>query len=128
MSTNVSFSGVSIKILEDKKDEESLLDVAKILEYDEKLITIDFDDLLYEPKTKQWQLYQDADGEVGLIYLIDNESDVFDINFSVSLEALNEILGELHPDVREHFMDKEASSVKVFAMNYYNGSENPFSF
>ncbi len=128
MSTNVSFSGVSIKILEDKKDEESLIDVAKILEYDEKLIKTDFEDLMSEPKTKQWQLFKDVDGETGLVYLIDNESDVFDIDFGQSLEQLNEILGELHPDVREHFMDKDAANVKAFALIYYNGSENPFKF
>lgn len=35
MSTNVSFASVSIQILENKKDDESLIDIAKILEYDE---------------------------------------------------------------------------------------------
>ena len=127
MSTNVSFSGVSIKILEDKKNNESLIDIAKILEYDEPKES-NLEDLFYEPKTKQWQLYRDADGEIGLIYLIDNESDVFDIDFGQSLEQLNEIVGELQPDIREHFMDKEASNVKAFALIYYNGSDNPFKF
>jgi hypothetical protein len=127
MSTNVSFSGVSIKILEDKEDNESIIDIAKILEYDEPKES-DLDDLFYEPKTKQWQLYKDYEGVIGLVYLIDNERDVFDIDFGQSLEQLNEILGELHPDVREHFMDKDASNVKAFALIYYNGSENPFKF
>ena len=127
MSTNVSFAGVSIKILEDKRDLESLLDIARILEYDEPTES-NLDDLLYDPKTKQWQLYRDDDGEIGLIYLINNESDVFDMEYSISLEVLNEILGELQPNIREHFMDKEASNVKAFALLYYNGSENPFKF
>ena len=127
MSTNVSFAGVSIRILEDKKDLDSLLDIAKILEYDDPKDS-DLEDLFYEPKLKQWQLYRDYEGVIGLIYLIENEWDVFDMEYSVSLEVLNEILGELKPGIREHFMDKEESKVKAFALMYYNGSDNPFKF
>lgn len=127
MSTNVSFAGVSIKILEDKSDLKSHLDIAKILEYDEPTED-NLDDLLYEIKTKQWQLYRDYDGVIGLIYLIENESDVFDLNFSLTLEEFNEIVGELKPDIREHYMRKSASDVKSFGIIYYNGSENPFKF
>lgn len=127
MSTNVSFVGISIKIAEGKGDEESLVDIAKILEYKEPTVD-NLDNLLYEPKKKQWQLYEDCQGEVGVIYLIENESDVFDLDFSVSLEVLDEILGDLHPDIREHFISKEAADVKIFGQLYYNGSENPFEF
>lgn len=127
MSTNVSFAGVSIKILEDKKDLESLLDIAKILEYeDPKESTLEDD--LYDPKKKQWQLYRDYEGVVGLIYLIESEYDVFDMNFSITLEEFNEIVGELKPDIREHFMGRSASDVKSFGLIYYNGTENPFKF
>ena len=127
MSTNVSFAGVSIRILEDKKDLDSLLDIAKILEYDDPKDS-DLEDLFYEPKLKQWQLYRDYEGVIGLIYLIKNEWDVFDMEFSITLEQFNEIPGELHPNIREHFMDKETSNIKAFALIYYNGSENPFKF
>ena len=127
MSTNVSFAGVSIRILEDKRDEKSLLDIAKILEYDEPT-EANLEDLLYYPKKKEWQIYRDYEGVIGLIYLLESEDDVFDLDFSITLEQFNEILGELKPDVREHFMGKEASDVKAFGLIYYNGSENPFKF
>ncbi len=127
MSTNVSFAGVSIKILENKKNNESILDIAKILEYDDPNESI-LDDILYEPKIKQWQLYKDYNDVIGLIYLIESEYDVFDLNFSLTLDQFNEIVGELKPDIREHFIEKSASDVKSFGLIYYNGSENPFVF
>ena len=127
MSTNVSFTGVSIKILEDKRDSESLLDIAKLLDYDDPNES-NLEDLFYDPKKKQWQLYCDYEGEFGLIYIIENEWDVFDLDFSITLEEFNEIVGELKPDIREHFMGKEAADVKAFGLIYYNGSDNPFKF
>lgn len=132
MSTNVSFTGISVKLNKKKIDKESLLELAKFLKYDEKeLESFNSEDdgyIFYEPKKNQWSLYRDYDGNIGLVYLIDDESDVFDLAYSMSLEKLNEIMGELVEDMPNEYIDMNAASVKVFAHLYYNGSDNPFTF
>lgn len=132
MSTNVSFTGLSIKINEDKTQMKSLQELAKFLEYSEKELDFEnpdqFLDNLYDTKKQTWRIFRDVYGVYGLIYLIDDEYDVFDLEFRMSLEAINECIGQLLDEVPQEFLDMEANNVNVFSYLYYNGTDNPFKF
>jgi hypothetical protein len=132
MSTNVSFSGLSIRINENKTDVDSLKELAKFLDYSEKELeyfdTEDFREVFYELKKNKWRIYEDSNTQLGVIYLINNEYDVFDLEFKLSLEKLNELMGEILNNVPKEYLNMDAPFVNTFAYLYYNGSENPFTF
>ena len=132
MSTNVTFAGVSIKINDDKIDQKSLIEIAKHLGYDEKdlldLESDDYIDAIYETKKDCWRIYRDVDGQIGLIYLINNDYDEFDLDFTLSLEKLNIHMGMLLEVLPKEYFNMDADNVKIFSHLYYNGSDNPFTF
>lgn len=125
MSTNESFTGVSIKLIKDYTDKDSISLIGELLEYDDD----DFYEYdLVDLKLNQWCLFKDYMGVIGLIYQIENQYDLFDLNYSLSLHDFNNIVGKLNLEVRDKYMSKSSLDVKIFAHLYYNTSENPFIF
>lgn len=132
MSTNVSFTGLSIRVNIEKTDPQSLKELAEYLKYSEKELeffdTNNYEDIFYDTEKNTWRIYRDVDGQIGVIYLVDNEIDVFDLNFKMSLEKLNELMGLLLDDVPKEYLNMDAPFVNIFSYLYYNGSDNPFTF
>lgn len=125
MSTNCSFCGISIKLKENIPKKE-LLNVYQTINkkrYNGKFS--EFKEKVYEKfKSNRWSLYVDIKGKLGLIYLIQDEYDVFDLDFSIKFSELEKILSYL--DIEEDLIENE--SLKIFSYLYYNGSDNPFEF
>lgn len=132
MSTNVTFTGISVKLNENKTNQDSLIEIAKYLNYSEKeiseLSSKNYIESLYDRKKNQWRIARDTNGNIGLLYLIDDEYDVFDLSFKISLEKQNIILGKLMDILPKDYINMQADMVNVFAYLYYNGTDSPFTF
>lgn len=80
MSTNVSFTGLSIRINEEKTDQKSLKELAEYLEYSEKELehfNLDsYEDIFYDTKKNSWRIYRDSDGQIGVVYLVKDRKSV----------------------------------------------------
>lgn len=133
MSTSVSFTGLSVRIKEDRVGIKSLQEIAiQLGSYDEKeLANFDddfYEDYLYDSRKNCWRIYQDSEGVIGIIYLIDNERNIFDMDYKLSLGKINELMGSLLNELPKNYLTMDADSVNIFAYLYYNGGDNPFTF
>jgi hypothetical protein len=138
MSEIKSMCGLSIKMDESKeKSKDRLaLDVAQILgvyteeqiksfaEDIENLYDIIYDDL----PDNQWTLYRDLEGDIGLIYITEQENDVETQEFTMSLHEINKYMGEMHPQIRDEYINRNPKDVKVFSYVYSTCCDKPFTF
>lgn len=128
MSTYCSFAGISIKLKNKFNTEEYHKKIAHLLNYSKEEID-NIEESFYIIPINKWRIHKDVFGGFGLIYLLENEFDVTNINYTISLNDAEGILNLIIYKLDKSFLDKSnENNVKIFAHLYYNGVDNPFKF